>query len=117
MNDIYQVCIPHTNRDCFDYEALDLTPCIGGRVWVPFRNQARVGIVINKVCDQQTGHSLKKITSIIDEKPLVPEDLLELCLWVGSYYQSPLSEVIPLVIPKNIAWVYPAHYLQKIFIN
>lgn len=101
MNDIYQVCIPHTNRDCFDYEALDLTPCIGGRVWVPFRNQTRVGIVINKVCDQQTGHSLKKITSIIDEKPLVPEALLELCLWVGSYYQSPLSEVIPLVIPKK----------------
>ncbi|HAT8580428.1 TPA: primosomal protein N' [Legionella pneumophila] len=101
MNDIYQVCIPHTNRDCFDYETLDLTPCIGGRVWVPFRNQARVGIVINKVCGQQTGHSLKKITSIIDDKPLVPEDLLELCLWVGSYYQSPLSEVIPLVIPKK----------------
>ncbi|HIC7357492.1 TPA: primosomal protein N' [Legionella pneumophila] len=101
MNDIYQVCIPHTNRDCFDYEALDLTPCIGGRVWVPFRNQTRVGIVIKKVCCQQMSHSLKQITSIIDEKPLVSEDLLELCLWVGNYYQSPLSEVIPLVIPKK----------------
>ncbi|HAT8179822.1 TPA: primosomal protein N', partial [Legionella pneumophila] len=101
MNDIYQVCIPHTNRDYFDYEAQDLIPCIGGRVWVPFRNQNRVGIVINKVCSQQTDHSLKQIISIIDEKPLIPENLLELCLWVGSYYQSPLSEVIPLVVPKK----------------
>ncbi|HIG0327319.1 TPA: primosomal protein N' [Legionella pneumophila] len=101
MNDIYQVCIPHTNRDCFDYEARGLTPCIGGRVWVPFRNQTRVGIVINKVCSQQTDHSLKQIISIIDEEPLIPDALLKLCLWVGSYYQSPLSEVIPLVIPKK----------------
>lgn len=101
MKDIYQICIPHTNKDYFDYEALDIVPHIGGRVWVPFRNQTRLGIVINTVQRKQENYSLKQIISIIDEQPLISKDLLELCRWVGSYYQSPLSEVIPSAIPKK----------------
>lgn len=101
MGEAYQICIPHTSRDYFDYEALELTPCIGARVWVPFRNQTRLGIVISKGRTQHTGTSLKSISAIIDEQPLITADLLALCLWIGNYYQSPLSEVLPLALPKK----------------
>lgn len=101
MNDVYQVCIPHTSRDYFDYEAEGLTPCIGARVWVPFRNKTRLGIVVNKGQTPSSGALLKKISAIIDEVPLITDDLLALCVWIGSYYQSPLSEVLPLAIPKK----------------
>lgn len=101
MSKVYQVCIPHTNRDYFDYEAQELTPCIGGRVWVPFRNKTRLGIVIGEEQTQLTGTSLKSISSIIDEEPLISGDLLTLCSWIGNYYQSPLSEVLPLALPKK----------------
>jgi primosomal protein N' (replication factor Y) len=100
MKDIYQICIPHTNRDYFDYEAQGLTPCVGGRVWVPFRNQTRLGIVISKGPTQYSGATLE-VKAVIDYQPLISEDLLSLCLWIGSYYQSPLSEVLPLALPKK----------------
>ncbi|BCA97028.1 primosomal protein N' [Legionella antarctica] len=101
MGGAYQICIPHTSRDYFDYEAPGLAPCTGARVWVPFRNQTRLGIVIGAASTQHTGITLKSISTIIDDQPLITTDLLALCLWVSSYYQSPLSEVLPLALPKK----------------
>ena len=77
MNCVYQVCIPHTHRDYFDYAAQELAPCIGARVWVPFRNQTRLGIIVNKGQTQLTGTSLKSISAIIDDQPLITKDLLD----------------------------------------
>src|SRR5688500_11335461 len=102
MKLIYQVSIPHTSRDYFDYDAGGFEPCIGARVWVPFRNQARLGVVVNISSPEQSAAvSLKSISAVIDEEPLFNKDLLELCVWIGNYYQSPLSEVLPLAIPKK----------------
>jgi primosomal protein N' (replication factor Y) len=101
MSRVYQVCIPHTKRDFFDYEAQPgMEPCVGGRVWVPFRKQIRLGIVLAKNTEEKK-FSLKCINALIDSKPILQDDLLALCLWVASYYQSPLSEVIPLALPKK----------------
>lgn len=101
MNTIYKICIPHTSRDYFDYLGSDLDPAIGARVWVPFRNKTRLGIVISRE-EKALGESkLKTIAALIDEQPLLSESLLSLCQWVSSYYQSPLSEVIPLALPKK----------------
>ncbi|KTD20899.1 Primosomal protein N' (replication factor Y) [Legionella lansingensis] len=98
---IYQICIPHTYRDYFDYHVNGpLSPGIGIRVWVPFRNQTRLGLVIGK--HTQSPHTeLKSVSSIIDTEPLLTQNMLNFFKWVASYYQSPLSEIIPLAIPKN----------------
>ncbi|MGL5741239.1 MAG: primosomal protein N' [Legionella sp.] len=101
MKTVYQVCIPHTSRDFFDYLADWLTPCIGARVWVPFRKQERLGIVVGKRESQHDSELLKSISSVIDEHALIEQELLTLCSWIGSYYQSPLSEVLPLALPKK----------------
>ena len=102
MNTVYQVCIPHTRHDFFDYIAEGFIPCIGARVWVPFRKQQRLGIVINHTHkSSQEIASLKNISTVIDEYPLVDKELLILCSWISSYYQSPLSEVVSLVLPKK----------------
>lgn len=100
-NIIYQVCIPHTHRECFDYVAEGLKPCIGARVWVPFRKQIRLGLVIGKVNTSYDISALKSIGTLIDEQPLIEEDMLTLCSWIANYYQSPLSEVLPLALPKK----------------
>ena len=96
-----KVCIPHTNRDFFDYTATDSLPQPGSRVWVPFRNKTRLGIVVGLGAPEQTTMTLKSITAVIDETPLLSTDLLALCHWISRYYQSPLSEVIPLALPKK----------------
>lgn len=102
MKMVYRICIPHTSRDFFDYAAdAELAPCIGARVWVPFRKQTRLGIVVGNYEVQEIAPSLKNISSVLDEEPLINDDLLALCSWIGSYYQSPLSEVVPLALPKK----------------
>lgn len=102
MKTVYQVCIPHTNRDFFDYVAdAGVTPCVGARVWVPFRKQTRLGIVVGIIEVQEITASLKSISTVLDDSPLIQDDLLALCTWIGTYYQSALSEVIPLALPKK----------------
>ena len=101
MVHVFKVCIPHTHRDFFDYHASGIEPCIGARVWVPFRNKVRLGIVVAINIADDPSRTLKSIATVIDEKPLLPGDILELCQWISRYYQSPLSEVIPLALPKK----------------
>ncbi|KTD07857.1 replication restart DNA helicase PriA [Legionella jamestowniensis DSM 19215] len=99
MDKVYKVCIPHTSRDFFDY--LSASPLFPGtRVWVPFRQQTRLGFVIGEHPVEPHG-KLKSIAAIVDETPLLTPSILDLCQWVCTYYQSPLSEVIPLALPKN----------------
>lgn len=101
MQALYKVCVLHTNKDCFDYEGGLYSPAIGARVWVPFRNQKRLGIVVGKGLPEKEGATIKAIDSLIDKEALIDESMLTLCTWVASYYQSPLSEVLPLALPKK----------------
>ena len=97
----FKVCIPHTNRDYYDYTTTDVQPVVGARVWVPFRNNLRLGIVIGVAPSEYDPHKLKAIERIVDPTPLLSIDILILCQWMSRYYQSPLSEVIPLALPKK----------------
>lgn len=108
MSRIVQVCIPNTHRDFFDYEDGGLNPAIGARVWVPFRNKQRLGVVVSKNDVVQTKATLKAIDALIDQAPIFDSAMLDLCLWISSYYQSPLSEVLPLALPKKYRLGQPA---------
>lgn len=101
MKTVFKVSIPHTNRDFFDYYADTIEPTIGARVWVPFRKQTRMGVVVAKYSPENPHATTKTIAAIIDDKPLMSGEVLALCNWISSYYQSPLSEVIPLALPKK----------------
>lgn len=98
---VFKVSIPHTSRDSFDYHAEGIEPAIGARVWVPFGKQVRMGVVIGQEPADNQQINTKAISSIIDEAPLLSSDLLSLCHWISGYYQSPLSEVLPLALPKK----------------
>ena len=101
MVKFYKVCIPNTYHDFFDYYAEGMQPCVGARVWVPFRSRTRLGIVV-AVCEAEAvSATLKSIISIIDEKPLLLTNILALCHWISQYYHVSLSKVIPLALPKN----------------
>lgn len=98
---VYKICIPHSGRDYFDYLGGDFTPAQGARVWAPFRNKMRLGVVIRQGIAESSQTKLKTIDAVIDEQSLLSESILTLCQWVSDYYQSPLSEVIPLALPKK----------------
>lgn len=101
MRPVYQVCIPHTRRDFFDYYAEDSSFPIGARVWVPFGRQKRMGIVVGQHTSDNLHLNMKSIETLIDEKPVLSGESLALCYWISDYYQSSLSEVLPLALPKK----------------
>lgn len=108
MNEVAQVCIPHTHYDHYDYLIGQQVVEIGARVTVPFRNKTLLGVVIGKTEKHTPGITLKTIIDVIDTKPLLQESLLALCQWVSRYYQASLAEIIPFALPKNYRLGKPA---------
>ena len=45
---------------------------------------------------------LKPITRVIDERPIIDVELLDLARWISDYYLCPLGSVIETVIPPGI---------------
>ena len=109
MTTVFKVSIPNTNRDFYDYTAGEIDPPIGARVWVPFRKDIRLGVVVGQGAAENEAIVLKSIATVIDDAPILSADLLSLCRWISEYYQSPLSEVIPLVLPKKYRRGDPCH--------
>lgn len=99
---IAHICIPNTHRDFFDYYANDFSPKLGTRVWVPFGRKRRMGVVVGHSQPSKVPFIIKTIEEVIDDEPIFPLHLLELCQWVSQYYHSPLSEVLPLALPKQL---------------
>ena len=103
MKPIIKVSIPNTPHHAFDYYAKDHLPLpsLGARVWVPFRQQQRMGVVVDIEPPQPHRPNIKDIDVIIDNDPIIPQELLNLCHWVSRYYQAPLSAVLLLALPKK----------------
>lgn len=97
---IYQIAVLQTNRDYFDYECEDESLVIGARVWVPFRQATKLGIVVGFDSLRTDKKGLKSILQVIDKQPIISEDIVLLCRWVAAYYQSPLALVLALALPK-----------------
>ncbi len=75
----------------------------GMRVLVPFGKGNRIlkGIVISIDEDYNKKYKLKSIIDIIDDKPLIPKDLIELSLWMSKEYLSPYVATFQVVLPPG----------------
>ena len=75
----------------------------GMRVLVPFGKGNRIlkGIVISIDEDYNKKYKLKSIIDIIDDKPLIPKDLIELSLWMSKEYLSPYVATFQVVLPPS----------------
>lgn len=71
---------------------------IGKRVWVPFRNRPIVGYIVGFVERPQV-KDVKHILSVIDDMPILDNQLLKLTKWIGEYYYSSWGEAIQAAIP------------------
>jgi primosomal protein N' (replication factor Y) len=72
----------------------------GVRVLVPFGNRGVAGVVVG-VSDQPPPgvESVRPIDGLLADEAPVPAELLELCLWVASYYEAPPGEVLRAALP------------------
>jgi len=74
----------------------------GVRVLVPFGGRKLAGIVTEfpaTVSAEQAAVELKQIEQVLDEAPVLNDELLRLGHWVADYYLAPEGEVLRSMLP------------------
>lgn len=72
----------------------------GVRIKVPFGRQELIGLLIAvKTTSEYPLEQLKPATEILDQTPVLNEEILELSQWAAGYYHHPLGEVLSTALP------------------
>ena len=77
----------------------------GTRVEVPFGRKKLIGICLGikkQDSNENFKYKLKHFNKIIDEKPLITNEILRLGKWASKYYQHPIGQVLFSCIPSKI---------------
>lgn len=113
---ILRIALPTPLRRLFDYlppidaQSIDFKSLKRGvRIQVPFQSRTLVGILI-EVSDQSTVPygKLKPALAILDDTPVINDDVYKLCLWAAEYYHYSLGEVLLNALPTIIRQGKPA---------
>ena len=90
---------------CFSYSFEGMNVLPGTRVWVPFRSMKLIGFVdsLSEISDeevQRLSYQIRPVLSVIDEKPLLTEELMTLGKWMAQYYGAPTISCYQSMLPK-----------------
>ncbi|MDC5046013.1 primosomal protein N' [Acinetobacter baumannii] len=100
-----RVAVPVHLYDTFDYtltKAQYERAQVGSRVAISFGRQNLIGIITEKVDPQETftgNFQLKAISELLDDEPILDEQVLKLLTWSAQYYQFPIGEVMQTALP------------------
>lgn len=86
-------------------EALSEKVSAGARVVVPFGkgSKKRVGLVF-EVREPEAGMKLKPISAVIDDEPIVSEELLNLCRWLKENTFCTYFDAFRSILPSGLAY-------------
>lgn len=73
----------------------------GMRVLVPVKNSLRKGTLYT-LESTLPPFTLKPISELLSEKPLLPPELMELASWMSTYYAAPLRQLIQIFLPPSV---------------
>lgn len=78
---------------------------VGMRVEVPFRNRRAIGLVLEMpdgLPDEASKKTIKEVTGLPDDAPVMNERIIELIGWMSSYYMTPIGEVVRASLPGRL---------------
>ncbi|OGO61238.1 MAG: primosomal protein N' [Chloroflexi bacterium RBG_19FT_COMBO_48_23] len=73
---------------------------VGQAVWVPFGSKTFQGIVV-KISDYPSFEPTKEIGDFITPSSLLSSVQVDVALWIGKHYLSPLFEAVALMLPPG----------------
>lgn len=87
----------------------------GQLVQVPFRNKAKIGLVISVDSEKPANapEKLREVWDIVDIQPLLGNAGLRFLNFIAEYYFTPLGEVVRLAIPAAIRIEGIKHYKTR----
>jgi primosomal protein N' (replication factor Y) (superfamily II helicase) len=103
MNEFCDVSLPVPVDQAFTYrlpETLRHRAQRGARISVPFSGRTLTGVIL-EVHDRRPAHALKEALRLVDEQPVLDEELLRLGAWIASYYCAPLGDVYRGMMPLS----------------
>jgi len=74
-------------------------PQRGARVVAPFRNEKLIGVVMAVGLAAPPEFEVRTLEAVLDDEPLLSEQLLSLAEWMAQYYLAPLGEVLRGMLP------------------
>src|ERR1039458_4184184 len=96
------VALPVPLDRTFTYAVNGTVPEVGARVLVPFSGQRLMGVVIRVHSDAPTDTiEIKPVQQILDDAPLLSDELMRLATWIAQYYVAPLGEVLRGMMPLS----------------
>ena len=112
MQRYLDIAIPAPLRRSFHYLPPDEFPPDtrpGCRIRVPFGYKQVYGMFLGYVKEISTGeHKLKKATKLLDLEPVLPQTIVDLCMWASNYYPHPVGEVFATAMPTLLRHGRPA---------
>ncbi len=75
----------------------------GARARVRVGRRRLVGVIVGRRETPPEGVALRPLDAVIDPRPVLPADLLDLAGFVSDYYVAPLGEVLRAMLPADLA--------------
>jgi primosomal protein N' (replication factor Y) len=95
-----EVALPVPLDRVFTYAVSDdQRPLRGARVVAPFNKEKLIGVVTAVGVPTPTGFEVRFLEAVLDDEPLLSEQLLALAEWMAQYYLAPLGEVLRGMLP------------------
>jgi primosomal protein N' (replication factor Y) (superfamily II helicase) len=73
----------------------------GCRVLVPFGSRPLIGVTVGMRTEVPTGE-VKAIQEVLDDEPIFSPEMVELALWIASYYLAPPGKVMQVMLPPGL---------------
>jgi len=98
---------PFTYRVPVEFQA-QVEP--GKRVWVPLQKHKAIGMIVN-LHDKEPDFNTRPVQQVLDDKPVLSEEMLRLTQWMYRFYYCGWGETIQAALPQGLNF-YAEEYLK-----
>lgn len=98
------IVFPTAVRQPFTYqlpEELVEEATVGKRAWVPLQKHKAIGFIVN-LHDQTPSFNTRPVEKILDNKPVLSQELLGLTQWIYRFYYCGWGEAIQAALPVGL---------------
>ena len=106
MNRFIEAILPLPIPGTYTYSvptSLQERIAVGCRVSVPLGNKRNYTALVREIHDRKPeGYSIKSITELLDEEPIVTVEQLKLWDWLAKYYLCSLGDIYKAAVPQGL---------------
>ena len=103
------ISFPISSFQVFSYKIPDFLAkkiLIGSTVNAPLGKRNVNGVVVKCYSEKKYQGTIKEINSVIDDKPILDDNLWKLINWLSSYYNTPIGLAAKAALPSELSTAY-----------